>query len=141
MSRNTPASNAHKLKAAVEHAQRESYLTTLFPFCHYEQQGNSLVVSMPKDIAAFEEVWRVIQQEAERLHLTVLRQGKWPTAKELDLLFGQVTWLWNKWIPVGFVTLLVGEPGSGKSVALQLVVAHAALSPDCRLVLVDGKRV
>src|ERR1700740_2888792 len=37
--------------------------------------------------------------------------------------------------------LIGGEPGSGKSVALQLVVAHGALSPDCRLVLIDGKRV
>ena len=37
--------------------------------------------------------------------------------------------------------LFGGEPGSGKSVALQLVVAHAALSPDARLVLIDGKRV
>ena len=37
--------------------------------------------------------------------------------------------------------IIGGEPGSGKSVALQLVVAHGALSPDCRLVLVDGKRV
>jgi DNA segregation ATPase FtsK/SpoIIIE, S-DNA-T family len=37
--------------------------------------------------------------------------------------------------------LLGGEPGSGKSVTLNLIVAHAALSPDCRLVLVDGKRV
>jgi S-DNA-T family DNA segregation ATPase FtsK/SpoIIIE len=37
--------------------------------------------------------------------------------------------------------LIGGEPGSGKSVALQLIVAHRALSPDCRLVLVDGKRV
>src|SRR6266480_4674649 len=37
--------------------------------------------------------------------------------------------------------LIGGEPGSGKSVALQLIVAHGALSPDCRLVLVDGKRV
>ena len=37
--------------------------------------------------------------------------------------------------------LVVGEPGAGKSVALNLIVAHAALSPDCRLVLVDGKRV
>jgi S-DNA-T family DNA segregation ATPase FtsK/SpoIIIE len=34
-----------------------------------------------------------------------------------------------------------GEPGSGKSVALNLITAHAALSLDCRLVLVDGKRV
>jgi DNA segregation ATPase FtsK/SpoIIIE, S-DNA-T family len=37
--------------------------------------------------------------------------------------------------------LLGGEPGSGKSVALQLMVAHAALSLDCRLILIDGKRV
>ena len=37
--------------------------------------------------------------------------------------------------------LIGGEPGSGKSVALILIVGHAALSLDCRLVLVDGKRV
>jgi S-DNA-T family DNA segregation ATPase FtsK/SpoIIIE len=37
--------------------------------------------------------------------------------------------------------LIGGEPGSGKSVALNLIVAHSALSPDCRLILVDGKRV
>jgi S-DNA-T family DNA segregation ATPase FtsK/SpoIIIE len=37
--------------------------------------------------------------------------------------------------------LIGGEPGGGKSVALQLIVAHAALSPDARLVLIDGKRV
>ena len=37
--------------------------------------------------------------------------------------------------------LVGGEPGGGKSVALQLIVAHGALSPDCRLILVDGKRV
>jgi DNA segregation ATPase FtsK/SpoIIIE, S-DNA-T family len=37
--------------------------------------------------------------------------------------------------------LIGGEPGSGKSVALQLIVAHGALSPDCALILIDGKRV
>lgn len=37
--------------------------------------------------------------------------------------------------------LIGGEPGGGKSVALQLIVAHGALSLDCHLVLVDGKRV
>jgi S-DNA-T family DNA segregation ATPase FtsK/SpoIIIE len=37
--------------------------------------------------------------------------------------------------------LVAGEPGSGKSVALNNIVAHAALSPDVRLWLVDGKRV
>jgi S-DNA-T family DNA segregation ATPase FtsK/SpoIIIE len=37
--------------------------------------------------------------------------------------------------------ILGGEPGSGKSVALQLIVAHGALSADCKLILIDGKRV
>ena len=37
--------------------------------------------------------------------------------------------------------LIGGEPGSGKSVALNNIVAHAALAPDCRLWLFDGKQV
>jgi DNA segregation ATPase FtsK/SpoIIIE, S-DNA-T family len=37
--------------------------------------------------------------------------------------------------------LIGGEPGGGKSAALNLLVAHGALSFDCKLVLVDGKRV
>src|SRR5690348_3454757 len=37
--------------------------------------------------------------------------------------------------------LIGGEPGGGKSVALQLIVAHAALATDCKLILIDGKRV
>ena len=37
--------------------------------------------------------------------------------------------------------LIGGEPGSGKSGLLNGVVAHGALSLDCRLVLLDGKRV
>jgi S-DNA-T family DNA segregation ATPase FtsK/SpoIIIE len=37
--------------------------------------------------------------------------------------------------------LLGGEPGAGKSSGLNLIVAHGALSHDCRLILVDGKQV
>src|ERR1700745_4301730 len=37
--------------------------------------------------------------------------------------------------------LIGGAPGGGKSVALQLITAHGALSLDCELILVDGKRV
>jgi S-DNA-T family DNA segregation ATPase FtsK/SpoIIIE len=37
--------------------------------------------------------------------------------------------------------LLAGEPGSGKSGGLNNLVAHAALSADCQLWLMDGKRV
>ena len=37
--------------------------------------------------------------------------------------------------------LIGGEPGGGKSSAENLIVAHGALSSDCRLVLVDGNQV
>ena len=37
--------------------------------------------------------------------------------------------------------LIGGEPGGGKSSAENLIVAHGALSHDCRLVLVDGNQV
>src|SRR5690348_18475757 len=37
--------------------------------------------------------------------------------------------------------LLGGEPGAGKSNALNLITAHGALSADCRLILIDGKQV
>jgi len=45
-------------------------------------------------------------------------------------------------VPLIYRNMLIGgEPGSGKSALLNLAVAHAALSPDCRLVLLDGKLV
>ena len=37
--------------------------------------------------------------------------------------------------------LIGGEPGGGKSSALNLITAHGALSYDCKLILVDGKQV
>lgn len=37
--------------------------------------------------------------------------------------------------------LMGGEPGGGKSNAINLIVAHGALSLDCRLILIDGKQV
>ncbi len=37
--------------------------------------------------------------------------------------------------------LLGGEPGGGKSNALNLITAHGALSCDCKLILIDGKQV
>jgi DNA segregation ATPase FtsK/SpoIIIE, S-DNA-T family len=37
--------------------------------------------------------------------------------------------------------LIAGEPGAGKSSLLNAIVAHAGMSLDCRLVLLDGKQV
>jgi len=45
-------------------------------------------------------------------------------------------------LPLIYRNLLIGgEPGAGKSALLNLAVAHAALSLDCRLCLLDGNLV
>src|SRR5436190_9942825 len=45
-------------------------------------------------------------------------------------------------VPLIYRNMLIGgEPGAGKSALLNVVVAHAALSLDCRLCLLDGKQV
>src|SRR5262245_28360653 len=51
--------------------------------------------------------------------------------------FGQPVYL-----PMIYRYLLIGgEPGAGKPSLLLNIVAHAALAPTCRLVLLDGKQV
>jgi len=46
------------------------------------------------------------------------------------------------YVPIIFRNLLIGgEPGAGKSSLLSNFIAHAALSRDCRLCLIDGKQV
>ena len=45
-------------------------------------------------------------------------------------------------VPMIYRNMLIGgEPGAGKSALLNAVVAHAALSLNCRLCLLDGKQV
>lgn len=46
------------------------------------------------------------------------------------------------YVPLMYRNLLIGgEPGGGKSTLLSSIIAHAALSVDCRLCLLDGKQV
>ncbi len=71
------------------------------------------------------------------------RRGRWPELSIWDPVHLGVD---ERGRPVlvslaGRHLIAAGEPGAGKSVALNLIVAHAALSLDCRLILIDGKQV
>lgn len=52
------------------------------------------------------------------------------TVVELSAAVGEIDWLWEKWLPIGFVTILAGEPGVGKSaVALRLAQSITEMMP------------
>ena len=106
---------AKQLQSAVLAATQGSYLQSMLEFLRYEQGNGHVVVRMPKDVLVFDEVWRIVNEVAAVKHIKAQRQGRWPNADELRKLLGDVKWMWDSWIPIGFLTLIVGEPGSGKS--------------------------
>ena len=43
------------------------------------------------------------------------------TWADMDAVIGPIEWAWDRWLPQGFLTILAGEPGIGKSIlALRL---------------------
>ena len=51
------------------------------------------------------------------------------TWEDMDKEIAGVEWLWNPWLPIGMVTLLVGEPGIGKS-GLALAIVSSVIRGD-----------
>lgn len=47
--------------------------------------------------------------------------------EEVAKLLGETTWLWKGWLPCGYVTVLAGEPGVGKSL-LALYLCKVAVT-------------
>ncbi len=64
------------------------------------------------------------RSEFEALHESVLAAGGpgYTTAQAAAEALGEITWAWEPWVPNGFLTVLAGETGIGKSkLALRLV--------------------
>ena len=74
--------------------------------------------------------------EGEDAEITTVPYARWTlmqgaitgytTAVTLDKVVAQTTWLWDNWIPNGYVTILAAEPGTGKS-GLALWLVHSYL--------------
>jgi|AntAceMinimDraft_16_1070373.scaffolds.fasta_scaffold04027_3 replicative DNA helicase len=56
---------------------------------------------------------------ASSQHSSTQKPSTW---EDIDKTLGPVTWSWKGWLPDGMLTILAGEPGSGKS-ALALWIA------------------
>lgn len=55
------------------------------------------------------------------------QKSKWPNLAEIGPSLPVVKWLWNSWIPRGYLTLLAAAPGVGKSY-FSLDLAHRLIS-------------
>ena len=78
---------------------------------------NDVALRMPEGIAAMDTVWQLAHDICTEAGIKVKRLDKFATLEELDDYLGTVKWLWKNWMPLGFVTLLAGDPGAGKSMA------------------------
>ncbi len=77
---------------------------------------------MPADLISLEGIWEKALETGKELKIKVSRTGLFATLDELDEIIGDVEWLWQGWIPKGFVTMLAGDPGIGKSAMAQYFV-------------------
>ena len=105
-------------------------------------------------LSAREVIVRPVRTNAKLVELFEVRQHPFPKVLLTDLAEITNTDLWKP-LPLGLADdgkavsitlpehnlLIGGEPGSGKSVALSVLVATAALDPRVGITLFDGKQV
>jgi hypothetical protein len=99
-----------------------------------ENRKDKLVFRMPKDVISLDAVWLKIKEECGKLGIGYLQADTYATLDELDDVLEDVKWLWKDWLPRGFVTMMVGDPGIGKSmVVLDIIkfITSGKNYPDC----------
>lgn len=80
-----------------------------------ENRKEKLLFRMPRGVVSLDEVWQKIVSTCETLGFAYARTDPFATLEELDELLDDVKWEWPAWLPRGFVTTQVGDPGVGKS--------------------------
>jgi KaiC/GvpD/RAD55 family RecA-like ATPase len=103
-----------KLMASLkkELSQSDKKLLDLFKIV---EQRDTIVFRMPFQLFALQELWDQIKGIADKLKIPVTRVDLYATVEELDNILTNIEWLWKNCIPRGFMVLVAGEPGIGKS--------------------------
>jgi KaiC/GvpD/RAD55 family RecA-like ATPase len=94
----------------------------LFNLVSIETRKEVLVFRMPAGFIPLGSVWEKIQEVSEKTNIKVVKSGLFATLGELDDILGDIQWLWEGWIPRGFITMIAGDPGVGKSAIAQYIV-------------------
>ena len=115
-------SSASKVSRIVSDAMESESHKKLFQIIDIEPRKDYVAFRIPDGVEVFDDLWIEIKEICKSNDIKCRRIGKFSTAKEYGEFLSAIDWLWFNWIPVGFLTLLVGDPGSGKSmVALDWV--------------------
>jgi len=95
-----------------------------------QPERSEIVFRLPSGIAYLDELYNKIEAVMDSRSLHCRRAERFATVEDLDKILSAVEWLWEKWVPRGFVTMIAGDPGSGKSwQALDLVRMVTAGDP------------
>lgn len=102
----------------------------LFRLVSVENQKGIATFRMPTDVISLENVWCRVVEVMTEAKIAYKRVNPFATLEELDDILSGIEWLWPGWIPKGFSSLLVGDPGVGKSIIALNLVAKV-ISGDC----------
>lgn len=109
-------------KLVSKNLTNDTYRNVFDKLIDIEPRKGYVAFRVPDSIEIVEEVWEEIVQICEENNYKCKRIGKFSTAAEYGEFLSAIDWLWYNWMPKGFLTLLVGDPGTGKSmIALDLV--------------------
>ena len=76
---------------------------------------NHYTFRMKLGVIALDGIWEKIKEVCESKKIVCSKANEFATLEELDNVFGDIEWLWDRYIPKGFVSMVVGDPGTGKS--------------------------
>lgn len=107
-------SKRDKLLASLKRNLDPAHRSLLKAFTIVEQK-DTIVFRMPASFFSLDDLWNEIKSIAQDLKIKVERKDLYATVEELDAILSDIEWLWKGCIPLGFMTLVAGEPGIGKS--------------------------
>ncbi len=85
----------------------------------HEFKRSTIFIRNNTDEIVPEEVLVKFSESAKEHGYTVRLTGKWATMADLQVAVGDIKFLWEKYIPRGFITLFAGESKTGKSKVAQ----------------------
>jgi KaiC/GvpD/RAD55 family RecA-like ATPase len=106
----------------ILHKRLDQSERQLFTLISVETRKEGLIFRMPAGFVSLGSIWEKALEVSAETKVKVSQAGLFATLEELDEILGEIQWLWEGWIARGFVTMIAGDPGVGKSAVAQYIV-------------------